>query len=453
MADEPIEPIVTQAMPIVTQSIPRRRAKDLAEGPLGPDELVTIENVHRLVTHEMIWEVFPVMVAVGKNRDGTVNLREFKFEARRSHIRMMKYCTFAAMKATVPEGFSIYYADEYSRRGTAVDERGFEFTLGYVKLLYARAVLGRHMDWSRSSEPVIDAPESKTPRTQTLRTPRRVRPRLTVPGEINFGAIDRGSHALIVPHETEDLEARLKVEFEGRFQARLAEVAEGTRQAEEALWRANLAVADLTSSVATADVRIEELHAKIMQKDERIKDLLLVNNGQPTTIAALREDLDVEIADRAELIAELDDARGVAAGMDDEHELVAAQRKIIELRAEVAELKDQVKNTAEALEVERRPVRVYEERHRALETDIAERMRSVTPEELNPETQRATWELLQRYDASIQSLSGIATAAHQLVTKKYRNLRYDPVQLEGADLKMVVMRGNKAMWPPASRQA
>ncbi|KAL3694371.1 hypothetical protein R1sor_008022 [Riccia sorocarpa] len=86
-------------------------------------------------------------------------------------------------------------------------------------------------------------------------------------------------------------------------------------------------------------------------------------------------------------------------------------------------------------------------RHRALEADIAEQMGRMTAEELNPETLRVTWELLQRYDASVQSLSGICTTAHQLVTKNYQNRSYDPVELEGVDLQMIVMRGNKAMWP------
>ncbi|KAL3700759.1 hypothetical protein R1sor_018781 [Riccia sorocarpa] len=324
MADEPIEPIVTQAPPIVTQSTPRRRG--LGEGPLEPDELVTIANVHRLVTHEMIWEVFPERVAVGRNRDGTPNMKEFKSEARRSHIRVMKDCTSAAMKAAVEEGFPIYYADEYSRRGTPVDGRGFEFTLGYVKLLYARAVFGRRVDWSRISEPVADAPVSQTPRTQTPRTPRKVRPRLAVPGEIDFGAIDSGSgsHAPIVPHgegpssapspplhpgsteavgRDEGLEARLEAEFEIRFQTRLAEAEEATRQAEEALQRANLAVRDLTSRVTSADIRLDELHAEILQKDMRIENLLVHVN-------ALQADLDAERADRNELIFELDKAEG-----------------------------------------------------------------------------------------------------------------------------------------------
>ncbi|KAL3682241.1 hypothetical protein R1sor_000263 [Riccia sorocarpa] len=166
-------------------------------------------------------------------------------------------------------------------------------------------------------------------------------------------------------------------------------------------------------------------------------------------------------------------------------ELAAAKKKVIELEAEVARKKDQLEITVDALEVERRrnfadgsvraawdveraelerrtdlltrerdhTVRVYEERHRALEADLAERMKSVTPEKLTPQRLRSTWELLQRYDASVHSLSGIATATHQLVTKKYQNRRYDPVRLEGADLKTVVMRGNKAMWPPGKREA
>ncbi|KAL3698105.1 hypothetical protein R1sor_012181 [Riccia sorocarpa] len=320
-----------------------------------------------------------------------------------------------------------------------------------------------------------------------------------------FVLVDRRQHeaALRRLAESDDVEARLERQIESRFQTRLAEAQEGTKQAEEALRLAYLAVADLTSSAATLD-------------------------------GPLREELDGERVDWEALIAELDLTRGVAAGMDDEHvvdngmhfnppqphpegpvqpevnpevqhevqaeaevdatggptltpaeELEAAKKKITELEAEVAWLNDLLKITADALEVERRrnfadgsiraawdleraeferrialltrerdhAVRAYEERHRALEADIAERMRSVIPEELTPERLRSTWELLQRYDASVHSLSGIATGTHELVTKKYRNRRYDSVQLEGADLKMVVMRGNKAMWPPGRREA
>ncbi|KAL3679258.1 hypothetical protein R1sor_022214 [Riccia sorocarpa] len=395
--------------PIITQSTPRCRARDLAEGPLGPDDLITIGNVGRLVTQEMIYNVYPEITVVGGNP------RLFKLVARRSHIRVMKDCTFGAMIAAVPEGFPI--------------DR---------------------------------------------------------PGEIDFGAIDTGSHAAIVPHG----------EGPSSTPSPLSHIGWLPRTDREA-----------------------ELHAQILQKDHSIEDLLLVVNG-------LREDLDAERLDRVDMIAELDEAedrRLVNAGRDKEitvdnyvhanvppahpkgpvqpevqpevqveaegnagppltraQELAAARGKVTELQAEVAQLK----TTADVLEAERRcnfvdgsiravwdleraeverriklltreldhGIRVYEERHRALETDIAERMKSVTPEELNPETQRATWEMLQRYDTSVQSLSRIRTAAHQLVTKKYRNRQYDPVQLKGADLKMVVMRGNNAMWHPSKRE-
>ncbi|KAL3675382.1 hypothetical protein R1sor_025330 [Riccia sorocarpa] len=578
MADEGI------ATQTVSQSTPRRRAKDLAEGPFGPDDLVTFGNVHRLVTNDMIYIVFPERVGQDS--------RLFRAVASRSRIRMMRDCTSAAMVDAVREGLPVHYPDQFRWHGTPARGLSFEFSVGFVTLLYARAVLGRRVDFSRSSgiDPAPEIPLSQSTQTQIPQTPRRMRQRVILPGEIDFGADPATSYGPIVPHdegpsstpstsrgpspvpstsshigwlphtdreavwnwierapfvlvdrqhheaalrrlaESDGVEARLKREFESRFRTRLAEADEGTKQAEEALRLANLAVAELTSSAATLDGRIQDLRAELLQKEERIGDLLLVNNGQRTNIAALREELDGERVERDALIAELDLARGVAAVIDGEHivdnglqvnappahpegpvqpevdpevqaeaevdatvgptltpaqELEAAKKKITKLEAEVVGLKDQVKITADALEVERRrnfadgsiraawdlewaelerrialltrerdhAVRVYEERHRALEADLAERMRSVTPEELTPERLRSTWELLQRHDASVHSLAGIATATHDLVTKKYRNRRYDPVQLEGADLKMVVMRCNKAMWPPSMREA
>ncbi|KAL3695880.1 hypothetical protein R1sor_009956 [Riccia sorocarpa] len=394
MADEPI------ASQTASQTTPRRRGRDLGEGPLGPDDLVTIGNIHRLVTHEMIYTVFPATVQFGQES------RLFKTVASRSRIRIMRDCISVAMVDAVPEGFPVHYPDYFRCHGTPARGLSFEFSLGFVKLLYARAVLGRRVDFSKSSgsDPAPEIPLSQTPQTQIPQTPRRVRSRVILAGEIDFGASPATSHGPIVPHgegpssapsssshtgwlsrtdrevvwnwidtapfvlvdrqhhaaalrrlaESDGIEARLEQEFEARFQTRLADAEEGTRHAEEALRLANLAVTDLTSSVASADALIQELCAELLQKDERIEDLLLVNNGQQTNIAALREELDGDRLDRDALIAELDLARGVAAGMDNEHIVDNAQKKVTELEAKVAQPKDQLKNTADALEVERR---------------------------------------------------------------------------------------------------
>ncbi|KAL3681990.1 hypothetical protein R1sor_000012 [Riccia sorocarpa] len=202
MADEPI---VTQT---VTQTTPRRRARDLAEGPLGPDELIKVGNVHRLVTHEMLYRVFPEFMTVGRNP------REFKLVARRSHIRVMRDCTYDAMIAAVPEGFPVYYHEEFRRGGIPDRGKVFAFTLGFVKLLYARAVLGRQVDFSRPSGP--------DPAPQTLQTQTSL-----------DTAQNRQNHdvALWRLAETKGLEARLEAHFEAQFQTWLAEAKKGQRQA------------------------------------------------------------------------------------------------------------------------------------------------------------------------------------------------------------------------------
>ncbi|KAL3684918.1 hypothetical protein R1sor_002940 [Riccia sorocarpa] len=175
---------------------------------------------------------------------------------------------------------------------------------------------------------------------------------------------------------------------------------------------------------------VEERFRVYYQKEFRRSD----TSVRGRVVGGLREDLDVERADRAELIAELDEARLPAEGRDVKivvdnyvhedappahpegppltpaQELVAALLKTIELQAEVIGLKDQLKKTSDALEVERRhnfadgsvmatwhvertefqrrielltrerddAVCVYEE----LEADFAQQMGILTPDEL-----------------------------------------------------------------------
>ncbi|KAL3676616.1 hypothetical protein R1sor_026564 [Riccia sorocarpa] len=304
--------------PTATETTPRRRAKDseLTEAPLGPDDVITD-------------------------------------------------CTSDATVDVVEDGFLVYYQEEFAHRGTPVRGKGFEFTLNFVKLLYARAMLGRRVGYSRAVKDVASIP-------------------LSYPAE---GSSHRG----------------------------FADTREG-----------------------------------------------------------LRKDQDVERADLAELIAELDEMRLAEIVVDNylhddappAHpgpEPADALKQITELEAKVTGFKDQLKKTSDALEVERRcnfadgSVRaawdverrielrtrdVMTECHRNLEADIVQQRGIVTPDELKPLTLKATSELLRRYDASLHSLSGIHTAAHLLVMKKYRNHLYDPVQL----------KGNKAMWPPRKRE-
>ncbi|KAL3682242.1 hypothetical protein R1sor_000264 [Riccia sorocarpa] len=261
MADEPL------AIETASQTTPRLRGKDLGEGPLGSDDLVTIGNIHRLVTHEMIYTVFPATIQFGQES------RLFMRVASRSRIRVMRDCTSAAMVDAVPEGFPVHYPDYFRCHGTPVKGLLFEFSLGFVKLLYLRAVLGRRVDFARSSGPEFG-------RTPPLRSLYR---------EAVWNWIERAPAAMRRLGESDGVEARLERELESQFQTRLAEAEEGTRQAEEALGLANLVVADLTSSAATLDApRIQELRAELLQKEEQIGDLLLVKNGQRTNIAALR---------------------------------------------------------------------------------------------------------------------------------------------------------------------
>ncbi|KAL3689618.1 hypothetical protein R1sor_015927 [Riccia sorocarpa] len=155
-------------------------------------------------------------------------------------------------------------------------------------------------------------------------------------------------------------------------------------------------------------------------------------------------------------------------------------QKLAVAEAEVARLKTQLELTEEAVRVERlrnfadgsdraaweverttlqrdvdfaresrdQVVRVYEELHSGLRQELAEAFGRTRAEE-DP---RRQWELLRQYDASIHSLAALRLSTHEVVTRKYSNRHYDPVLLEGIDLKMIVVRGNKAMWPRAARE-
>ncbi|KAL3689886.1 hypothetical protein R1sor_016195 [Riccia sorocarpa] len=140
------EPSSAQTTPGGSQATPRgRRGRD--DDPVGPDDLVTVANVHRVVSHEMLIVVFPEFVMVGNNR------RSFRELARMSHIRIMTDCQSVPMVEAVAEGHPVYYRKDNARRGTPTIERrtGFEFTLAFAKLCYARGVLRREVDFSRDA--------------------------------------------------------------------------------------------------------------------------------------------------------------------------------------------------------------------------------------------------------------------------------------------------------------
>ncbi|KAL3676433.1 hypothetical protein R1sor_026381 [Riccia sorocarpa] len=142
--------------------------------------------------------------------------------------------------------------------------------------------------------------------------------------------------------------------------------------------------------------------------------------------------------------------------VDGEPALTDAQ-KLTVAEAEVARLKTQLELTEEAVRVERlrnfadgadraawdverttlqrdvdfaresrdQMVRVYEELHSGLRQELAEAFGRTRAEE-DP---RRHWELLRQYDASVHSLAALRLSTHE----------------------MIVVRGNKAMCPPAAR--
>ncbi|KAL3693468.1 hypothetical protein R1sor_007119 [Riccia sorocarpa] len=522
-----VEPSSAQSTPGGSQATPRgRRGRD--DDPMGPDDLVTVANVHRVVSHEMLMEVFPERVMVGNNE------RLFRELARMSHIRIMTDCQSVPMMEAVAEGHPVYYRDDHARRGTPTVERraGFEFTMAFAKLCYARGVLRREVDFSRQ----FDAGGV---------TPRRVRPRIMGGGGAadDGGGSGSGSQVAIVPSgegpssapspstpstpspfwlPPADREAMVRwiesspfvfvdrqhhksararlVEAEGAessLRRQLAEARDAEKAAEEALQRATAVVGDLTSRASSAEARIEAVRRELQQRDLRIREL-------EAEVVQLTADLEVERVDRSELVDQLDYARQAAQGLleelsqnvlegpgdggppgdgpavgDGPPPLTDPQRLAV-AEAEVARLKTQLELTEEAVRVERlrnfadgsdraawdverttlqrdvdfarevrdQVVRVYEELHTGLRQELAEAF-GRTRAEKDP---RRQWELLRQYDASVHSLAALRLSTHEVVTRKYCNRHYDPVLLEGIDLKMIVVQGNKAMWPPAARE-
>ncbi|KAL3678218.1 hypothetical protein R1sor_021174 [Riccia sorocarpa] len=98
-------------------------------------------------------------------------------------------------------------------------------------------------------------------------TLRRVRLRVTLPCEIDFGAV-----APIVPHGEGPSSAPSPSSHTGWLCRidREARLRSAPGNVKEALQRANLAVGDLTSRASIADSQIQGLHAEIMQKDFQI---------------------------------------------------------------------------------------------------------------------------------------------------------------------------------------
>ncbi|KAL3687319.1 hypothetical protein R1sor_013628 [Riccia sorocarpa] len=110
------EPSSAQTTPGGSQATPRGR-RDRDDDPVGPDDLVTVANVHRVVSHEMLYSVFPEEMMVGNNS------RSFREMAQMSHIRIMTDFQSVPMLEAVAEGHPVYYREDHARRGTPTVER------------------------------------------------------------------------------------------------------------------------------------------------------------------------------------------------------------------------------------------------------------------------------------------------------------------------------------------
>ncbi|KAL3697966.1 hypothetical protein R1sor_012042 [Riccia sorocarpa] len=296
MADAPSPYEATQPQPT-----PRvRRRVDQSDEPVGPDEVISVHNVHRLVTHKMIMSVFPAEVMINGNR------RDFKEDARKGRIRMMIDCTSDAMVDAVAEGYPVASADRAFRR---------------------RAILAIF-----KPEIVVGTPDRDAILNWIDSGP--------------FFLVDRRAHeaARLRLAETDAEEARLR--------SQLAQVRDGEKAAEQALHLSSTAVGELT-------VRVSSQEGEIPQQDVPSQPaqahLSQAQAGTSNPVAQVGTSHAVAGTSNAQ--AETSNAQ---AGTSNAHAqadgppLTEDQKLVINLQAQIASLNERLGAAEEALEIERR---------------------------------------------------------------------------------------------------
>ncbi|KAL3701887.1 hypothetical protein R1sor_019909 [Riccia sorocarpa] len=497
MADAPSPSKATQPQPT-----PRvRRRGDQSDEPVGPDEVINVHNVHHLVTHDMIMSVFPAEVVINGNR------RDFKEDARRGRIQMMIDCTSDVMVEAVSEGYPVYMRADFEKKGLPARGKETEFALIFVKLLYARGVLGRTVDFSR-----LPADESGS-------TPRRVRPRYTLTTVPSItpsgdgGGSASGSQAPIVPfgegpssqssnqrswlgppdrdailnwidsgpfflvdrraYEAARLRLVETDAEEARLRSQLAQARDAEKAAEQALHLSSTSVGELTVRVSSADLRIACLSEEITEKDARIRELEL-------ELIGVNEDLAVERADRADMIDQLDEAQA-AAGWDPEvvgDNGVGQQGEIpqpeVPSQPAQAHLSQAQAGTSNPVAQAGTSYAVAGTSNAQTETSNAQAGTSNAQAQADGPPLTEDQKLVINLQAQIASLNErLGTTEEALEIERCRNFadgsersawEWEKTILERrleictqerdnrVDMKMVVVRGQKSMWPPGKRE-
>ncbi|KAL3689887.1 hypothetical protein R1sor_016196 [Riccia sorocarpa] len=166
---------------------------------------------------------------------------------------------------------------------------------------------GSHVDIVPSGEGPSSAPSPSTP---SALSPSWLAP---TDREALLRWIESSPFVFVDREHHESARARL-VEAEGAessLRRQLVEARDAEKTAEEALQRANAVVGDLTSRAAGTEARIEVVRLELQGRDSRIHEL-------ESQVAQLTTDLEVERADRSELVDQLDDARQAAQGLLEE---------------------------------------------------------------------------------------------------------------------------------------
>ncbi|KAL3682909.1 hypothetical protein R1sor_000931 [Riccia sorocarpa] len=119
----------------------RPRSSPLGQVLVSDDDVITVLNVNRAVSNADIYGVFPETVTVGREE------RSFAEEASKSHIRLLVDCKNEDMKSAMEKAYVLHNPDDVSRRGVPKPGTCAEFSLTYVKLLYAQCVIHREVDF------------------------------------------------------------------------------------------------------------------------------------------------------------------------------------------------------------------------------------------------------------------------------------------------------------------
>ncbi|KAL3685856.1 hypothetical protein R1sor_003878 [Riccia sorocarpa] len=454
----------------------RPRQRTVGRDPLSLDDVITVVNVNRAVSNADIYVVFPGTITVGREE------RAFHEEASKSHIQLMVDFKNQAMKECVRDAYSVQNPDDVARKGVPRAGSCAEFSLTFVKLLYAKCVLQREVDFRRAYGKTDSARNRRC--DDGLSQPTSNNTLVCIPiGEGTsrnldeqfaevasedmleetalvdiIGWIQRGrwdlDNALMelcrsrdevmsqdLQHEVESLTLQVNAmrlqlenavgdvkrgrrEVEEKRAALETEIAEGERTTEE-LNRAN-------DDLALVKV---ELHASL-EELSRLKGPVTVSNDLAiltVELAAEQERLKLSEATFAETREQVQDLGSQKSAWELSLTLMGERVQKVEMK---------YKQAAESLRKAR------DSRNGRCVVDFA----TLTDTERSPAVLRQKFHALKRADLEVQRAVVEMNATAEGIAWKFRMKHFNLKNMQGDNLKIIVYRGKKAMWPQKEQE-